>query len=556
MQTELYLDIQFCYYRKNDISSFKQWGQAFDNYIIRLEEPKSYEFVKILGQGGNAVVKLAQKYKTINESSRRQLKQTAIKQIKKSTLLNNKVAINQLRREIEAHRKLQDCGNILTLFKVYESNHNIYLFVDYQKGGNLMDILIEQKKIIEKDLQIIMGQLLLAVDYMHQIDVIHRDLKPSNILLHSKQKNNYDLRIADFGLAYMYTHDEKLQDKCGTPTYIAPEILDGFKYDHKVDIFSLGSIMICSLDHIFKYITSLSNDGRDLLLKLLQKNPLHRPTAKEALQHPWFQGDREALDAALIINEQIQTQTYQRKYDIQASQLNQQCDDPGSQMNARISFQQRLSGISPYQSRFSSNQRIKSRNESYNFSYYDIITQKRNAVSKSPHYFGQLAGSLSQNGVFTQVINSRAENYGFENYALEKIQSNPKKLSKLLSELALKEEVKVQPLLLKVSQDDQIDNLKDNQVQSCEYKQIPSSAQQNSRQQSRVKKLSQFHNLAKKLKNHIEVSALNDQIYEEHVDEQYINQSGKFRFLSGINHVQKQRIFIEIEKTQKLLEST
>ncbi|CDW73554.1 UNKNOWN [Stylonychia lemnae] len=371
--------------------------KAFDKYVIRLDEPKSHELVKILGKGGNAVVKLAHKYKTLKESAAPLLKQTAIKQIKKSTLLNNKVAINQLKLEIEAHRKLQECGNILTLQKVYESSNNIYLFLDYQEGGTLMDILIHSKEIIEKDLQIIMGQLFLAADYMHQMDVIHRDLKLNNILLKSKEKNNYDLRIADFGLSCVYSDDKKPQEKCGTPTYIGPEILEGEKYDHKVDIFSLGSIMynlvtgrylfqssdndnilflnkLCHLGHVDKQITSLSSDGRDLLLKLLEKNPLFRPTAKQALQHPWFQGDRDALDAALIINEQIQTLTYQKRYDIQSIQLNQQLDELSSQVNAKMNFQQKLSGTSNYHSRFSSNQRIRSGKESSQLSYYDMIT--------------------------------------------------------------------------------------------------------------------------------------------------------------------------------------
>ncbi|CDW74929.1 serine threonine protein kinase [Stylonychia lemnae] len=347
-----------------------------------------------------------------------------------------------------------------------------------------MDILVEHKEIIEKDLQIIMGQLLLAVDYMHQMDVIHRDLKLSNILLNSKEKDNYDLRVADLGLAYMYTTDSKPQEKCGTPTYIGPEILEGDKYDHKVDIFSLGSIMynlitgrylfecsesenvlflnkLCHLGHIDRHISSLSHDGRDLLLKLLEKNPLYRPTAKQALQHRWFQADREALDAALIINEQIQTQTYQRKYDIQSNQIDQQLDDQGSQMNVRQSFLPRLSELSAYVSRFSSNQRIKSRKESLHYSYYDIITSNRNAKSKSPHQFRQFT-SLGQNGVYTPAINIKAINYGFENYAQEKLQFDIQKPSNLQVDQAYQEEVKEQPLLIHVSLDLQIDNFQDN----------------------------------------------------------------------------------------------
>ncbi|CDW90327.1 serine threonine protein kinase [Stylonychia lemnae] len=345
IKASLFLDINLCYYRK-----------CSRMIITQEKEPKSYDLVKIIGSGGNAVVKLAQKYKSGIENNPRQLKQIAIKQIKKSSLLKDKVAINQLKVEIEVHRKLQNCANILGLYKVYESNNNVYLFLEYQEGGTLMNILKNSKEMIEKDLQIIMGQLILATDYMHQMGIIHRDLKPQNILLNSKEKKNLDLRIADFGLSCIYNNAKKPSEKCGTPTYIGPEMLKSSRYDYKVDIFSLGSIMYnlvtgrylfqskkndnilhlnmqCNLDHIDKYISSLTYEGRDLLKKLLEKDPLLRPNAKQALKHPWFQADREALDVALVINEQIQNLTYQKKFNISSSQLNQESGAQSSHYN-------------------------------------------------------------------------------------------------------------------------------------------------------------------------------------------------------------------------------
>eukprot|EP00347_Sterkiella_histriomuscorum_P006243 403353516 len=250
----------------------------------------------------------------------------ALKQINKFQFLKNNENFELIQNEIKVQRKVGLCGNVLKLHEIYETENNIYLVLDYQDGGSLFDILAGKQKIIEKDIQIIMAQLFLAVDYLHQMNIIHRDLKLDNILLNSQEQQNFDLRIADFGLAQQLLDGEKCTIKCGTPTYIAPEILEGKEYDTRSDIFGLGSIMYnlftgrflfesrknndilylnkqCDLSHIDSYISGISIQGQDLLRKILQKNPETRISARQALQHKWFSADREALDAALCISD-------------------------------------------------------------------------------------------------------------------------------------------------------------------------------------------------------------------------------------------------------------
>jgi len=149
---------------------------------------------------------------------------------------------------------------------------------------------------------------------MHQRGIIHRDLKPDNILLNSDKEGVLDVRVADLGLACKASVDEVLEHKCGTPSYIAPEVLAKTGYSFKSDLFSLGSIMFnlvtgrflfyadsltemlrlnkeCDLQCLQDPSIKLSPLGLDLMKRLLEKDPTRRPSAKDALKHPWFKED-------------------------------------------------------------------------------------------------------------------------------------------------------------------------------------------------------------------------------------------------------------------------
>jgi len=155
-----------------------------------------------------------------------------------------------------------------------------------------------------------MRNMLGALDFMHQHKVVHRDLKPENLILASK-KNDFDLRIADFGLASFVEDGELLKLRCGSPGYVAPEILEDLGYAESSDIFGAGVILYvlltgrpvfrgynlneillknkrCEVEYPAKYWSKISEKAKDLVSKMLAKDPKERISTTDALKHSWF----------------------------------------------------------------------------------------------------------------------------------------------------------------------------------------------------------------------------------------------------------------------------
>lgn len=178
----------------------KKWIKYLNNYAIRLDQPISYTVSKTLGSGTYANVHLAYKMKKLDDETDERC-EIAIKSISKTLIINKQLDISQLMSEITIQRKVSSCGNVVKLHKVYESENQLHLMIDYQQGGTLLDKTRNNISYSEEEIRTIMAQLFLAVDYMHQKGIIHRDLKLPNILFNSDDDQNLDLRVADFGLA-------------------------------------------------------------------------------------------------------------------------------------------------------------------------------------------------------------------------------------------------------------------------------------------------------------------------------------------------------------------
>jgi serine/threonine protein kinase len=227
-------------------------------------------------------------------------------------------------------RVLRLCGNTIKLLKIYESDKYLNLLMEYQEGGTLGDILARQILMGEEDVRMIIAQILLTVDFMHRKRIIHRDLKPENVLMNSKTRGVFDVRIADFGFAVNFddfqTDDFAKDLVCGTPGYIAPEILSGTGATMVSDIFSVGSILFsvltsknlfsaatpqkvidknreCNLEHVSQHLLRFSKEARTFTKSLLNKDPLKRPSAAQALQHDWFKKEKSPLVGSIMINE-------------------------------------------------------------------------------------------------------------------------------------------------------------------------------------------------------------------------------------------------------------
>ena len=138
-------------------------------------------------------------------------------------------------------RKLQH-PNVISLFEVYETTKYIHLMLPLLEGGELFSRVRSSSLFMEKNAQGFMKNFLSALAYLHSKLIVHRDLKPENLILGSKQDIS-DVKIADFGLATVLENpQEKLKLRCGSPGYVAPELLRNEGYNCSADIFSAGVI--------------------------------------------------------------------------------------------------------------------------------------------------------------------------------------------------------------------------------------------------------------------------------------------------------------------------
>lgn len=203
-----------------------------------------------------------------------------------------------------------DHPNIVNIIETFETDKLCYVVLEHCSGGELFEKLCKIRRFTEKSAAKVMKSLISAVMYCHNHGVCHRDLKPENCLFLNDSEDS-DIKIIDFGLSSHITEVDVLHDVIGTPYYIAPEMLSG-NYSKVVDCWSLGVILYMLLagtppfngktnEEILmnvysgsftfrpKAFKTVSNSAKDLIARLLTKDPLYRITAQQAYLHPWIQ---------------------------------------------------------------------------------------------------------------------------------------------------------------------------------------------------------------------------------------------------------------------------
>jgi len=200
--------------------------------------------------------------------------------------------------------------NIVALNDFFEEKEYFYLVMELLEGGDVFDRIVEKNHYTELDARDLARELLSAVAYMHARGVAHRDLKPQNLLLVSMEDNSA-IKVADFGFAKRVHVPNSLMTRCGTPTYVAPEVLKNHPHDEMVDMWSVGIIIYVLLvgyppfmeenqRQLFRKIrmgeyeffqedwADISEPAKDLISKLLVVDPSRRIKAQAALQHEWI----------------------------------------------------------------------------------------------------------------------------------------------------------------------------------------------------------------------------------------------------------------------------
>uniref|UniRef100_A0A8C5GT27 Serine/threonine-protein kinase DCLK2 n=1 Tax=Gouania willdenowi TaxID=441366 RepID=A0A8C5GT27_GOUWI len=257
-----------------------------------------YKVGRMLGDGNFAVV-----HECVEHSTGREY---ALKIINKGKCRGKE---HMIQNEVAILRRVKH-PNIVLLIEEVDTYNELYLVMELVKGGDLFDAITSANRYTERDASGMLYNLANAIKYLHSLNIVHRDIKPENLLVYEHADGSKSLKLGDFGLATVV--DGPLYTVCGTPTYVAPEIIAETGYGLKVDIWAAGVItyiLLCGfppfrgsiedqevlfdqilmgqLEFPLPYWDNVSETAKELIRSMLEVEVDQRYTALQVLEHPW-----------------------------------------------------------------------------------------------------------------------------------------------------------------------------------------------------------------------------------------------------------------------------
>lgn len=259
----------------------------------------SFYTISVIGKGSYAKVILVKKKDNGNYYAMKVLKKQNIEKKRQE---------NHVKTERDILVGIDDNPYIVKLYYTFQNDKKLYFVLEFCPGGELFNLLQKKKRLSEEQTQFYAAQMVLALEHLHKYDIIYRDLKPENVLITA---SGY-IKITDFGLSRMNVKENDAKSICGTPEYLAPEIIMKLGYGKAIDWWTLGSIiyeMLVGIPPFYtqnrhelfekikfvspKYPNYLSATAKNLIESLLRKDPNKRlgslRGAQEIKDHPWFE---------------------------------------------------------------------------------------------------------------------------------------------------------------------------------------------------------------------------------------------------------------------------
>ncbi|XP_074640436.1 serine/threonine-protein kinase PLK1-like isoform X2 [Tubulanus polymorphus] len=280
--------------KDNNVAKNNAKNTENPHYYMELSTRTIYTRGKLLGKGG-----FANCYELTDLNTKR----VYAGKIVPKTRISKPHQREKITREIDLHRKLKH-KNIVEFHKYFEDDDNVIILLEYCSRKSLVHVLKQRKTVTEPEVRYYLRHLIEGCMYIHSHNIIHRDLKLGNMLLNDAM----EIKIADFGLATQMNHvGDKKMTVCGTPNYIAPEVLQKRGHSYEADIWAIGCTMFAMLvgrppfetptlketylriaTNKFFIPNHISPSAKSLMRKLLSPNPDMRPKLRDILNHDFF----------------------------------------------------------------------------------------------------------------------------------------------------------------------------------------------------------------------------------------------------------------------------